>query len=279
MVDEYNGMWVNPMSATPRASIMRDYVRDMSRKEREADFFARNSGAATWGSGGPGGPGGSGDVDAAEHARQAKLAADQQVSAANKMFDLQKNQRARARKDIKTATGAATGKLSPWREAGVDALGKLQTKIADGPGDFEQSPGYQFRLDEGQKALERGASARGGVLSGAAVKDAMRYGQNFATNDYDNFLRRYYESMAPLERMSGKGYEASTKQGEFEMQGARDMTNSGQMATNQMGDATKYGGESLAGGTMNAANIMAVQQQAAAERDYGYNAWKKGENF
>jgi len=31
--------------------------------------------------------------------------------------------------------------LAPWRQAGVDALGQLQSKIAAGPGEFEKSPG------------------------------------------------------------------------------------------------------------------------------------------
>lgn len=222
---------------------------------------------------------GGGGYDASEHAAAAQLAASQQMSAANQMFKLQQQQRAQSRKDIKGATNKASAGLAPWRAAGVNALGSLQDKINAGPGEFEKSPGYQFRLDEGQKALERSASARGGALSGAAVKGAMRYGQDFATNDYDNFLRRYYESMAPLERMSGQGYNAAVQQGNFQQQGARDLDTSGRASTNQMGDATKYYGESEAGGTMNAANIMAIQRQAQEERDYGYEAWKQGEDF
>ena len=58
------------------------------------------------------------------------------------------------------------------------------------PFQFETTPGYQFRFDEGMKALENSAAARGGVLSGANMKAINEYGQNFATTEFDNVLSR-----------------------------------------------------------------------------------------
>jgi len=216
---------------------------------------------------------------AEERAAEMLKSAGYSQAAAAKRVALQKANLAESQTRTKAATDYAKQRLDPWYEAGTDALGKLQTKIDEGPGDMKKSPGYQFRLDEGQKAIERGAAARGGVLSGAAVKEGMRYGQNFATNDYDNFLRRYYESMQPLERMSGQGMQAGIQQGNFGMQGAQQYAQLGQAATNQMAAAARYGGDSQAEGTMNAANIMAAQQAAVNERNYGYAAWKGGEDF
>lgn len=218
-------------------------------------------------------------ASAKKHAQGAKKASRQQMTAANKMQNMYAAQRKRSRKDIQRGTRKAVEGMNPWRDAGVTALGKLQDKIMSGPGKFKESPGYQFRLGEGQKAIERSAAARGGALSGAAVKASLRYGQDFATADYDNFLRRYYESMAPLERMSGKGQEAAGRQGDYYQQGARDLSQSGIASTNKMGEAAQYYGESEAGGTMNAANIMAIAEQAEAERNYGYEAWKQGGQF
>lgn len=54
----------------------------------------------------------------------------------------------------------------------------------------KQTPGYQFRMDEGQKALERSAAARSGILSGAQIKATERYGQDYATGEFDKFLGR-----------------------------------------------------------------------------------------
>ena len=55
---------------------------------------------------------------------------------------------------------------------------------------FETTPGYQFRMDEGQKALENSAAARSGVLSGRTLKATQEYGQNVATTEFDNVLAR-----------------------------------------------------------------------------------------
>jgi hypothetical protein len=57
--------------------------------------------------------------------------------------------------------------------------------------DFEQDPGYAFRLSEGQKAIERSAAARGGLQSGAALKAAARYGQEMGSQEYTNAFKRY----------------------------------------------------------------------------------------
>ncbi len=51
-------------------------------------------------------------------------------------------------------------------------------------------PGYEFRVGEGQRALERGASARGGLLSGGFARKAIRYGQDYASNEYTNVYNR-----------------------------------------------------------------------------------------
>lgn len=57
---------------------------------------------------------------------------------------------------------------------------------------FTASPGYQFRLGEGQKALESSAAARGGLFSGAAGKAMQNYGQNAASQEFDNYINRLF---------------------------------------------------------------------------------------
>lgn len=60
-----------------------------------------------------------------------------------------------------------------------------------GMDDFEADPGYQFRLSEGMKGINNSAAARGGVLSGAALKAAGRYNQDFASNEFTNSYNRW----------------------------------------------------------------------------------------
>ena len=53
-----------------------------------------------------------------------------------------------------------------------------------------QDPGYAFRLAEGNRALNQSAAARGGLISGNALKAAQRYGQEMASQEYGNAYQR-----------------------------------------------------------------------------------------
>jgi hypothetical protein len=79
--------------------------------------------------------------------------------------------------------------------------------------DFEQDPGYAFRLSEGQKALDRQAAARGGLISGGALKAAERYGQDMGSQEYTNAFNRYQTNrsnqLQPLQSLAGVGQTAA----------------------------------------------------------------------
>lgn len=53
-----------------------------------------------------------------------------------------------------------------------------------------EDPGYQFRLEEGAKALERSAAARGVLRTGGTLKDLLSYGQDLASQEYENVYGR-----------------------------------------------------------------------------------------
>ena len=74
----------------------------------------------------------------------------------------------------------------PWRQAGINALNKMQSGDIMGTMD----PSYQFRLNEGLKSLDRQAAARGGLISGGALKAAQRYGQDVASTEFGNAYNR-----------------------------------------------------------------------------------------
>lgn len=65
-----------------------------------------------------------------------------------------------------------------------------------GAGDFQADPGYAFRLSEGMKALDRTAASRGGLLSGATLKGAQRYGSDLASQEYGNAYNRFQANRA-----------------------------------------------------------------------------------
>jgi hypothetical protein len=53
---------------------------------------------------------------------------------------------------------------------------------------FKQSTGYQTRFGEGMRALNAGYAGAGVVQSGAAQKAALRFGQDFASNEFGNWM-------------------------------------------------------------------------------------------
>jgi hypothetical protein len=88
-------------------------------------------------------------------------------------------------------SGALTGELMPRETSPASAsqprTGYTPQQVMER---LQSKPGYQFRLGEGQRAVEAGAAARGGLNSGAALRALTRYGQNFGTQEYDNELNR-----------------------------------------------------------------------------------------
>ena len=103
----------------------------------------------------------------------------------------------------------------PWYDVGTRALPKLEAQASGMPAAFTgqvnlgQDPGYAFRLAEGQKALERSAAARGGLISGSALKAAQRYGQEMGSQEYQNAFNRYYREreamLNPLQSLARIG--------------------------------------------------------------------------
>lgn len=95
----------------------------------------------------------------------------------------------------------------PWRQAGLGALSDLRSLMSD-PSSIENSAAYQFRLGEGQKALERNLAARGGTLGGGALKELTRYGQGMASDEFTNQFNR-------LASIAGLGQSATNTIGSY----------------------------------------------------------------
>lgn len=100
----------------------------------------------------------------------------------------------------------------PFYEAGVNALTKMQEQYGNMPAaftgkvDLGQDPGYAFRMSEGMKALERSAAARGGLLGGATLKGAQRFGQDLASQEYQNAYNRALTQYNAAVQREGTGY-------------------------------------------------------------------------
>lgn len=152
-------------------------------------------------------------------------AAAAQKTAAEKAMDLQRQMWAQQRSDI-----------SPWREAGATTLAQLlqemQSGAFDRPFDASQlasDPGYQFRMAEGQKALERSAAARGMLASGGTMKGLNRYAQGYASDEFNNAYARHRGDLTDrfnrLAAISGVGQQAAQNLGQLGAQHSGQMSN------------------------------------------------------
>lgn len=93
---------------------------------------------------------------------------------------------------IETTQDVAASYLTPYYQAGTAGLGQLQ-QLAMGQGVPEflaTNPAYQFRQQEAQKALERSAAARGGLLSGQFAKALQERSQGLASEEFGNAFNR-----------------------------------------------------------------------------------------
>ena len=103
----------------------------------------------------------------------------------------------------------------PWYDVGTRALPKLEAQYNQMPAAFSftaedfnkfQDPGYAFRLAEGNKALNQSAAARGGLISGNALKAAQRYGQEMGSQEFQNAYNRALTGYNAAVQREATGY-------------------------------------------------------------------------
>jgi hypothetical protein len=188
-------------------------------------------------------------------AASSRSAAKTQVGAADRAAELQRTQFEQTRED-----------QAPYREAGYNALANLQRTAGNvpgafkfGAGDYQADPGYAFRLSEGQKALDRQAAARGGLISGGALRAAQRYGQEMGSQEFGNAYNR---------ALTGYNTGVASENQLYNRQAA--LAGIGQTATNLVGQA----GQNYAN---SAGNLMTGAGAASAAGQVGMsNAFTGG---
>ena len=163
----------------------------------------------------------------------------------------------RAAKDAAAQQEAALARQEelsrPFRETGIEAQNALarmsglgpDTGAADygifgrqfGADELTMDPGYGFRLREGTKELDRRLAAGGRMFSGGALKAGQQYGQELASQEYQNAFARAMDLRAQranaLAGLYGGGLQATTGFGQDVGQSARtaaDLMTSGAAA-------------------------------------------------
>ncbi len=247
-------------------------------------------------------------------ANAASNAADKQVAASRDANATQLHMFEETRSD-----------LDPWHGEGMAALKNLSTlsrePLAYGPytptpvydpaqhpyspvpaytgpteADLRADPGYQFRVAEGQKALERSAASKGLLLSGGQLKDLTRFGQDQGAQEYGAAYARgyalnqdlYNRTLATNTLNYGRGYQANADLYGRTLEGYQTNYNrllglrkeqygefagiagAGQGAVNTLASVGQNTAQQLNANTIGAGNAAAAGQVGAA------NAWNAG---
>lgn len=173
-------------------------------------------------------------------------AANAQTQAADKASDTQLQMFDQQRTDS-----------APWRAAGTTALSQMLAGTKDGGefnrnftmADFVKDPGYDFRMQQGQQGLDRSAAARGGALSGGAIKASERYNQDYASGEYGKAYDRYNNDLTTrynrLANIAGTGQTATAQIGQ-----------QGTQVAGQLGENYMQAGNARASGYVGQANAI-----------------------
>lgn len=90
---------------------------------------------------------------------------------------------------------------------------------------LEMDPGYDFRLSEGEKALQRMQSAGGTRYGGGALRAAVRYGQDYASNEFSNAVNRRNAELGYLFSLAGFGQQGIATAGQAGQNAASNNSN------------------------------------------------------
>ena len=184
-----------------------------------------------------------------QQAKAAQNAAKTQAKAADKASQIQKDMFDQVRSD-----------LNPYRTAGSDALAQLMGGMGqDGQfmktysgQDIYDDPSYQFRVNQGNNAIQGSAAAQGGLLSGATLKALQNYGQESASQEYQNAYNRFNADQTNqynrLSNLVGIGQNAAAQTGNAGTQTAQAIANNTMQGANSQAAGTIAAGNSVANG-------------------------------
>jgi hypothetical protein len=188
-------------------------------------------------------------ANAARDASQlAKDSADASVLENRRQYDLSRSDMAPTMERGNLAGNRLQGLMGLGANSGLDDYGSLMQRFTGAQ--LANEPGYQFGLQQGQRGLDNSSAAHGGHYSGAQLKAASRYNNDYASTKYGDAYNRYNNDQTNtfnrLSGIAGSGQQANAQIGQF---GA-------QMAQNNAGIMNNYA--STAGNNMmGAANARA----------------------
>lgn len=168
----------------------------------------------------------------------------------------------------------------PWLNAGKASLADLMQQMQSGafnkqldPSQIANDPGYQFRMAEGQKALERSASARGMLNSGGAMKSLSRYSQGLASDEFQNAWNRNQtdntNQFNRLAAVAGVGQQAANNLGALGSQNSAQMSNLYGALGNAQSAGAMGAANAVSGGFNSIGNMAQLGMYGQMMKQYG----------
>ena len=162
--------------------------------------------------------------------------------------------------------GKAEGYLKPYATLGTETLPTLKSLLGLGPegadgmmSTLEKYPGYQFALDQGNKAVNNANIGAGAKYSGNALKAAADYNRNMGAGLFSD----YYNKVLGL---TGMGQQAGTSLGAFATNTGQNIGGQQFSGNQSIGASQSAGIQGTAGAWTNAIDQMAG---AASKVDWG----------
>ena len=221
--------------------------------------------------------------------------ANKQLALQKEQFDtstaIQKQQFADAVALQKQQYAEDVARQAPWLTAGTNALAEMQDKskwalpAAFNPNDpayaqpgaftftnqdFQTDPGYAFRLNEGLKSLERSAAARGGLLSGGTGKALQAYGQDMASQEYQNAYNRAFTGYNTKVQQADTGFNRA-------LTGYNAAVNRAETGYNRLAGLAGVG--QAASGQLNQLSQNYVNNATNTGQNYANSATAAGQNY
>lgn len=178
----------------------------------------------------------------------------------------------RARGDVNQQFGQAVQGFQPFQQGGTSAFNQ-QAALSGALGpeaqqqafnEFTASPGQQFLQEQGQRQIASTVGRRG--FSGDAIREAARFGQGLAQQDFGNQFNR-------LGQLSGQGLQAQSAIGNLRAQQGGLLSGQGQFGAGQAFNFGQAGANQLANLGINQANVFGgVASNVARGREaFGQN--------
>lgn len=172
---------------------------------------------------------------------------------------------------------------APYRQAGYGALSQIQANMPEynkqfTAADFEanKDPGYQWRLEQGQNAINRAAGASGGAVGASALQSLGNYSQGAASQEYQSAFNRYQQqinnSFNRLSSVAGLGQTSLGQTGQAGTAAGAGIAGSIQGGGNAAAAGQIGIGNAITGGISQGVGMYQSGQMTSALHELGANS-------